>query len=90
MTELVTNAVLHARTELHLVIETEPGMVRLRVEDRSPGTPILRHYDTDDVTGRGLALVEMLATRWGVDPRPEGKSVWCEIAFPLLDESEKR
>ncbi len=89
VTELVTNAVLHARTELHLIIETEPGIVRLRVEDRSPGTPVLRHYDTDDVTGRGLALVEMLATRWGVDPRPDGKSVWCEITFPPSAESDE-
>jgi anti-sigma regulatory factor (Ser/Thr protein kinase) len=89
VTELVTNAVLHARTELHLIIETEPGIVRLRVEDRSPGTPVLRHYDTDDVTGRGLALVEMLATRWGVDPRPDGKAVWGEIAFPRPDEPDE-
>ena len=51
MTELVTHAVLHARTELHLIIETEPGIVRLRVEDRSPGTPVLRHYDTDGQRG---------------------------------------
>jgi serine/threonine-protein kinase RsbW len=90
VTELVTNAVLHARTELHLIIETEPGIVKLRVEDRSPGTPVLRHYNTDDVTGRGLALVELLATRWGIDPRPDGKSVWCEIAFPRSGEPEKR
>jgi anti-sigma regulatory factor (Ser/Thr protein kinase) len=82
VTELVTNAVLHARTELRLVVETEPGIVRLRVDDRSPGTPVVRHYDTDDVTGRGLALVETLATDWGVEPGPDGKSVWCEIAFP--------
>jgi anti-sigma regulatory factor (Ser/Thr protein kinase) len=88
VTELVTNAVLHARTELHLIVETEPGVVRLRVEDRALGTPVLRHYDTDDVTGRGLALVELLATRWGVEPRPEGKSVWCEIVFPRSPEAE--
>ena len=86
VTELVTNAVLHARTELHLVIETEPGVVRLRVEDHSPGTPVLRHYDTDDVTGRGLALVDMFAARWGVDSRPGGKSVWCEIEIPSSDQ----
>jgi anti-sigma regulatory factor (Ser/Thr protein kinase) len=86
VTELVTNAVLHARTELHLVIETEPGVVRLRVEDHSPGTPVIRNYGTDDVTGRGLALVDMIATRWGVDPRPGGKAVWCEIDIPSPDQ----
>jgi anti-sigma regulatory factor (Ser/Thr protein kinase) len=85
VTELVTNAVLHARTKLHLFLEAEPGIVRLRVEDHSPGTPVLRHYDTDDVTGRGLALVEMLATTWGVDAGPDGKAVWCEIVFGALE-----
>jgi anti-sigma regulatory factor (Ser/Thr protein kinase) len=82
VTELVTNAVLHARTQLHLTVQAEPGVVRLTVEDRSLGTPVVRNYDTDDVTGRGLALVDMFATRWGVDARPDGKSVWCEIDIP--------
>lgn len=89
VTELVSNAVLHARTELHLLVETQPGLVKLRVEDHSPGTPVLRHYDPDDVTGRGLALVDMFATRWGIDPAPNGKAVWCEIMFPTTGATEQ-
>lgn len=81
VTELVANAVLHARSDLHLLVETEPGIVRLRVDDHSPGSPIVRHYGPDEVTGRGLALVELLATSWGTEPTPDGKSVWCEITF---------
>jgi two-component sensor histidine kinase len=81
VTELVSNAVLHARTDLRLEIEIEHDRVRLRVEDRSVGAPTVRHYETDDATGRGLALVEMLATSWGVDRVAGGKAVWCEIAL---------
>jgi len=55
--------------------------VRLRVEDSAPQLPEIHRYDTDAVTGRGLALVEQLATAWGVDRMPWGKAVWCEIAL---------
>lgn len=79
VTELVTNAILHARTPLHLHIETRPGHVRLCVEDTSDRQPQLRSYDADAVTGRGLALVETLASSWGVDSTPSGKVVWCDI-----------
>jgi anti-sigma regulatory factor (Ser/Thr protein kinase) len=81
VTELVTNAILHAGTTFQLVIETRPHQIRVCVEDSSTWTPEVRHYDTDAVTGRGLALVEQLATSWGVDRTPTGKVVWCEIAI---------
>ena len=81
VTELVTNAILHARTPLRLVIEAHPDRVRVRVEDSSPQQPEVHHYGTDAVTGRGLALVEQLASSWGVDTTPTGKVVWCEIAI---------
>jgi two-component sensor histidine kinase len=78
-TELVTNAVLHARTDLRLGIEVTPLRIRLSVADGSSRVPVLRNYDSADVTGRGLNLVEMLAAQWGCDPTEEGKSVWCEV-----------
>jgi anti-sigma regulatory factor (Ser/Thr protein kinase) len=79
VTELVTNAILHARTPLHLQIETRPDHVRLCVEDTSTRQPERRTYASDAVTGRGLALVEALASSWGVDSTPSGKVVWCEV-----------
>jgi anti-sigma regulatory factor (Ser/Thr protein kinase) len=79
VTELVTNAILHARTPLRLVIEAHPDRVRICVEDSSPQQPEVHHYGTDAVTGRGLALVEQLASSWGVDTTLTGKVVWCEI-----------
>jgi anti-sigma regulatory factor (Ser/Thr protein kinase) len=79
VTELVTNAILHARTDLRVGIEIRPPVVRLSVTDQSTRLPVLRHYAPDDVTGRGLALIDALADSWGVDLTEEGKSVWCEI-----------
>jgi hypothetical protein len=40
----------------------------------------VHRYGTDAVTGRGLALVEQLASSWGVEGTPTGKIVWCTIA----------
>jgi anti-sigma regulatory factor (Ser/Thr protein kinase) len=81
VTELVTNAILHARTPMQLELVAHPDHIRLCVEDASPQHPQVRHYDSAAVTGRGLALVEQLATSWGVEPTPSGKAVWCEIAI---------
>lgn len=81
VTELVTNAILHARTPLLLVIEPNADHIRVCVEDSSPQSPEIRNYDADAVTGRGLALVEQLASAWGVEQTPTGKAVWCEIAI---------
>jgi len=79
VTELVTNAILHARTPLQLQIETRPNHVRIGVEDASDRQPELRSHPSDAVTGRGLALVEALASSWGVESTSSGKVVWCEI-----------
>ena len=81
VTELVTNAILHARTPLQPRDRDAPRSVRVCVEDSSPQTPEVHHYGTDAVTGRGLALVEQLASSWGVDTTPTGKVVWCEITI---------
>ena len=79
VTELVTNAILHARTPLQLTLEMRPGVVRICVEDESNEQPMLQHYEADAVTGRGLALVDRLSSSWGVDAIPSGKVVWCEV-----------
>jgi anti-sigma regulatory factor (Ser/Thr protein kinase) len=77
--ELVTNAVLHARTELTLTLELRDGRVRISVEDRSRAPAALRHYQADALTGRGLGVVAALSERWGVSAAPDGKVVWAEV-----------
>jgi anti-sigma regulatory factor (Ser/Thr protein kinase) len=83
VTELVSNAVLHARTDIVLIVDVAPGRVVLRVRDGSDATPVPRGYGPDAATGRGIALVEQLASAWGVDRCSEGKEVWCQIDFPV-------
>jgi two-component sensor histidine kinase len=82
VTELVTNAVLHARTAIVVGIDAGPGRVVLRVSDGSEAQPVARNYATDASTGRGILLVEQLASSWGVERNASGKAVWCQIDFP--------
>ena len=77
--ELVTNAVLHARTELTLTLELREDRVRISVKDRSQAPPTLRHYRPDALTGRGLGVVAALSDRWGVSTAPDGKVVCAEL-----------
>ena len=81
VTELVSNAVLHAGGPVTLSVEATPdtSTVRLEVADSSPVPPVLREYGTSASTGRGLTLVARLATRWGVEPAGAGKRVWVEL-----------
>ncbi len=82
VSELVGNAVLHAGTEVQLSVRLVAGRLRVDVIDRSTRVPRRRDADEDDQTGRGSDLVEALATAWGITGRPDGKSVWFEIALP--------
>jgi anti-sigma regulatory factor (Ser/Thr protein kinase) len=85
VTELVTNAVLHARSAPILTVAVGPSAIRVEVFDDGPGTPRLRPLGDEPVTsGRGLALVDMVAESWGVAPSgpggAPGKTVWAVIA----------
>jgi len=80
VSELVTNAVLHARSDLELHIASGHHLVRIEVSDGSTLTPVIRAHDDDAMTGRGLALVDQLASSWGVTPHDGGKTVWFEVA----------
>lgn len=78
VTELATNAVLHARGQLRITLRLLAGTVRLEVGDDSPRLPTQRRPSTTAGTGRGLALVEALSSDWGVESGGgEGKVVWA-------------
>ncbi|KUL64744.1 hypothetical protein ADL28_08635 [Streptomyces violaceusniger] len=82
ITELVSNAVDHARLESIRVVVTRPSekFVRLGVVDRSRNIPYLRTDSNGDNTrGRGLLLVDALTDRWGTDRYRWGKQVWGEL-----------
>ena len=77
VSELVTNAVLHAHTAIGLTGEVYADHVRVEVLDQSPALPSARAYDDHATTGRGLELVASLTTAHGVDSRgSDGKVVW--------------
>jgi anti-sigma regulatory factor (Ser/Thr protein kinase) len=77
--ELVTNAVLHARSDAELSATIDGHRARIEVRDRSTRMPTALHYGSGSITGRGLHLVDALAERWGVDEASDGKVVWFEI-----------
>ena len=79
VSELVTNAVLHARTECELVLRLRDRVLRVEVHDRSPVAPSRRLYEADAGTGRGMLLIEALASAWGADAGDAGKQVWFEV-----------
>jgi anti-sigma regulatory factor (Ser/Thr protein kinase) len=79
VSELVSNAVLHARTPLEVVVQSRGDYVRITVSDESPALPAMKAYAPDAVTGRGLTMVDTAAARWGVDELSSGKAVWFEL-----------
>lgn len=81
LTEVVTNAVLHAGTPVRVVLEQDvpSGPVRCEVSDDSPVRPRRRRHGTEATTGRGLQLLDSVATAWGVEPLTAGKTVWFEV-----------
>ena len=70
---------MHAHSAVVFSIEYANRMVRLRVEDNSAVRPVVRTAAPDAATGRGLFIVEQLASQWGVDLQRDGKSVWVEL-----------
>ena len=90
VSELVTNAVLHAGTQLEVAVEIRPRLVQVSVRDGSDAQPALRRYDRYAATGRGLHLLETLADRWGVDVEAEQKRVWFELAREAPSATERR
>ncbi|WP_406012362.1 ATP-binding protein [Streptomyces sp. NBC_00984] len=81
ISELVSNAVQHGRRETIRVVIDRPASacVRIGVVDFSKVPPVHRETNTGNEHGRGLALVEALASDWGTDPLPWGKQVWAQL-----------
>ncbi|MGC5360820.1 SpoIIE family protein phosphatase [Streptomyces sp. DT24] len=83
--ELLGNVLLHTEGGAVLTLEVLPEplrRIRLSVQDRSSAWPRRRAPGETSTSGRGLLLLDAVATRWGIEPRGEGKTVWCEIGGP--------
>ncbi|MFF4853068.1 ATP-binding protein [Streptomyces sp. NPDC001194] len=90
LSELVTNAVRHARAprgrEIGVRALWDGACLRVEVADAGPWTDLepRAHRPPDDENGRGLAVVAAVAARWGVERRAHdiGKTVWADFPVP--------
>lgn len=80
VSELVTNALLHARTDMVVGLNRINGRVVLEVTDGSSQAPTARRFSLHAGTGRGLHLIESMSQDWGVRTLPSGKTVWAELS----------
>lgn len=84
VSELVTNAVLHAPESPTITLELSmmDDALRVVVSDCNPEEPDPLDPDPGLAErGRGVRLVEALSNRWGTEPNgPDGKTVWCELS----------
>jgi anti-sigma regulatory factor (Ser/Thr protein kinase) len=90
VSELAGNCVRHTDSGFEVEVASDRRRIRVSVSDRGGGTPVVQHVDTSAVAGRGLALVEMLSSSWGVRGRRRpgaGKAVWFVLE---LDDGQAR
>ena len=80
VSEIATNAVLHARTPFTIEVSRDGQTVRVCVLDLSAALPRSRTYGAESTTGRGMRLIASLAADWGVEQQGKGrKTVWFEL-----------
>ena len=80
VTELAANAVVHACSYFTVAISVSDGAIRIEVSDSGSAAPIRRTPSLDSLSGRGLALVDALASTWGIDRVGDANVVWAELA----------
>ncbi|WP_433306282.1 ATP-binding protein [Actinoplanes sp. CA-030573] len=78
--ELVTNAIEHAGTMITVQFTRRKRYMHVAVRDGSPVEPVLAEEVTAGDRGRGLKLVDSVATHWGWLPSRDGKVVWATLA----------
>ena len=79
VSEVLTNAVLHAGPPIVVIAGHNVGRIRVEISDGSSASPVRRSPEHTSPTGRGLHLLDSLTAAWGVDIGPAGKTVWFEV-----------
>jgi anti-sigma regulatory factor (Ser/Thr protein kinase) len=81
VSELASNSVRFADSEFTVHIQRVRRQIRVEVADGGGGTPTLRLAQPEDLSGRGLMIVQAMSEEWGVAPSrpPPGKSVWFTV-----------
>lgn len=92
--EMVTNALIHARSGVDFRLREYPDRIRVEVQDSDPNPPIPTTLLEDETrneqseTGRGLLIVDALALAWGSSPAGRGKITWFEVGFHEAESRE--
>lgn len=86
VSELVTNALLHAGTTIVVDCRMREDAVRIGVWDGVAASGARRGFAVDATTGRGLVIVESLADDWGVSQTEQGKCTWFDLRLPVGEE----
>ncbi|MEU3982833.1 SpoIIE family protein phosphatase [Streptomyces sp. NPDC026672] len=88
LSEVVTNALIHAQSDVDVRLRRHLRGVRVEVQDNSPQPPVPTAVIADEAvnaaseSGRGLLIVDALATAWGSSPTGRGKTTWIELSLP--------
>ncbi|WP_159401207.1 ATP-binding protein [Streptomyces sp. NRRL B-24484] len=82
--ELLANAADHAGGPTALELSFDPGtsLLRIAVTDTSPARPRLRAVRPEEPHGRGMRIIDHLATAWGCHANGAGKTVWADLPLP--------
>jgi serine phosphatase RsbU (regulator of sigma subunit)/anti-sigma regulatory factor (Ser/Thr protein kinase) len=86
VSEVATNALIHAHTEVDVRLRSYPDHIRVEVRDSNPRPPVLIANlkpdgtgSDEDESGRGMLIVDALASAWGSSPAGRGKTTWFEL-----------
>jgi CheY-like chemotaxis protein/anti-sigma regulatory factor (Ser/Thr protein kinase) len=79
VTELATNAVLHADSPYEVRLSRTEGVVRIEVADADAGTPEPQPFSAVAESGRGIVIVSAISASWGIEAQPHGKVTWAEL-----------
>ena len=94
VSELATNAVLHAETTFTVALQLTRETLTIEVtdQDNAQPAPASDPPSPDQLHGRGLLIVTHLATEWGITPNPQkhGKTVWVKLILDARNTSEAK
>jgi anti-sigma regulatory factor (Ser/Thr protein kinase) len=84
LSELATNAVVHAGSPFSVTVHVNDSTLRVAVRDARPLAATVSEEGLIEEgliprTGHGLGLIDEISTRWGVESTPDGKVVWAEL-----------
>ena len=81
VSELATNCIRHTESGFELTVSINAREIRVEATDHGSGEPRMRTPEPTDPTGRGLQIIDLFATTWGVQHLPGGgKTVWFTLA----------